>query len=113
MLIDLDPRTGEHHLRDVDDFTAFAVVAPSANVLPLPPGEPGPRGHLSARVEHVGRRPNDGHTSRRRHRGDPGPAGVAAADPPRLDAPGGAPITVVDSGSTDGTPAAVRLRTLR
>ncbi|MDT0276449.1 glycosyltransferase family 2 protein [Blastococcus goldschmidtiae] len=26
----------------------------------------------------------------------------------RLDAPGGAPITVVDNGSTDGTPAAVR-----
>ncbi len=54
MLIDLDPRTGEHHLRDADDFSAFAVVVPSADDLPLPPGTvPDSLGEVTDDGEHV------------------------------------------------------------
>lgn len=54
MLIDLDPRTGEHRLEDVDDFTAFAVVVPSADDLPLLPATvPESLGEVSADGEHV------------------------------------------------------------
>lgn len=37
MFITLDPRTGEHHLREAHDFTSFAVVVPTTADLPLPP----------------------------------------------------------------------------
>jgi hypothetical protein len=54
VLIDLDPRTGEHSLREADDFTAFAIVLPSAEDLPLRPGTvPDSLGDVTDDGEHV------------------------------------------------------------
>jgi hypothetical protein len=54
VFISLDPRSGEHHLRDVDDFTAFAVVVPSTNDLPLAPETvPSSLGQVAADGRHV------------------------------------------------------------
>ena len=54
MLIALDPRTREHHLRDADDFTAFAVLVPTADDLPLTPeAVPDSLGRVTADGAHV------------------------------------------------------------
>jgi len=54
VLITLDPRTGEHHLRDADDFTAFAVLVPTADDLPLhPTSVPDSLGWVTPDGEHI------------------------------------------------------------
>jgi len=54
VFIALDPRTGEHHLRNADDFTAFAVVVPTADDLPLAPGTvPSSLGRVAPDGRHV------------------------------------------------------------
>ena len=54
MFISLDPRTGEHHLRDADDFKAFTVVVPTPDDLPLAPETvPSSLGRVAADGRHV------------------------------------------------------------
>jgi hypothetical protein len=54
VFITLDPRTGEHHLQEADDFTAFAVVLPTTDDLPLTPeAVPSSLGRVTGDGEHV------------------------------------------------------------
>ena len=54
MFITLDPRTGAHHLGGADDFTAFAVVVPAKDDLPLAPeAVPSELGRATADGTHV------------------------------------------------------------